>query len=124
MVKLIEIEMQKRNIDGEVVATGGFTEDVEGETEIDITLKLPSRNYEVEVRSSCMFQRLKKGLTDPVKGFGLLGWYTTAAKRKEIKKDIYLSVIFNFSPELTLEMIHPSAVYYLVGGVYQVHVTK
>ena len=91
---LFQNELRKRGISGELEKSETLESTIEGVTQIDLTLILDDKTYEIETRSSCVKNGIDFGINS---GFiNLLGWYSTASKPKETKKDFYLMYLFGF----------------------------
>ncbi|MEM2159731.1 MAG: hypothetical protein QXN55_02110 [Candidatus Nitrosotenuis sp.] len=92
-------EIHQRNIPNAKITRSDEMEDsYEGINQIDLTLTIGDKVYEIETRSSCV----KNGIDFGIKFgyFNLIGWYRTSSKPREAKKDFYFMYLFGFdAPE-------------------------
>lgn len=82
--------------------------------QIDLTLERNSRNFDIEIRSSGHFKQNLEEVYN--RDFSIIGWYVTSKKRKEIKKDFYVLVLFPFLEDTIDKKIESGIELYIAGG--------
>lgn len=111
---LFQRELSQRGINGKLVKSDVLETTIEGVTQVDLTLILDDKTYEIETRSSCVRNGIDFGINS---GFiNLLGWYSTASKPGETKKDFYLMYLFGFDAPYTASYLKNSIDVAFVAG--------
>ena len=111
---LFQNELTKRKIHGKLEKSEMLESTIEGVTQVDLTLILDHKTYEIETRSSCVKNGIHFGINS---GFiNLLGWYSTDSKPNETKKDFYLMYIFDFNASDTRSHLNTSIDVAFVAG--------
>ncbi len=92
-----------------------------GFNQIDIKLGIDGTEKDVEIRSSFSYKTsLNRLFGVPLvngKGaFSLIGWYTSANKPREIKKDYYIFAIHFYEPSQITSLIYERIDVYLAAG--------
>jgi hypothetical protein len=113
--ELLNQYIARKKINAKITSSGLFRVQEEGQTQIDLELTVGDKSLEIEIRSSCVRNPIKWAVTHP-KGFDIIGWYTTKVKSKEVRKDFYLRVLYNFDQTETMEHVANGITLYFVGG--------
>jgi hypothetical protein len=120
MRDILNETIKKRGIDAKIVSSAITEIQEEAEVQIDLTLKVGGQILETEVRSSCLRNPLEWGITKGVPGtrtgFDIIGWYTTRTKPKEVRKDFYLRILYNFDEKEAMYHVENGITLYFVGG--------
>ncbi len=110
---ILKKEIEKRNIDAELLPSHQITDGPKAGSQIDIPIKIDNIVYDIEVRSSFPFAKLYNVLTYH---FDIIGWYRTFTKPSEHIKDYYLRVLFNFDQKYALDKLESGFELHFVGG--------
>jgi len=111
--EILETAMRNKRISASITHSGVSEIQEWGDTEIDITILVGDKEFEMEVRSSFLRNPLTWGITQ---GFDIIGWYTTLTKPTERRKDFYLRVLYNFRESEAPSYIESGLTLYFVGG--------
>ena len=112
--KILETEIEKRNLTAELIESEGLIETPDGTTQIDLQLGIDGKKFDLEIRSSCVRNGTEFGITSGY--FNILGWYVHQTKRFEPPKDFYLMYLFPFDAKHTLSKFDDGFVMHFVGG--------
>jgi hypothetical protein len=110
---ILKNEIEKRNIDAEVLPSKQITDGPKAGSQIDIPIKIDNIVYDIEVRSSFPYANLYDVIT---RHFDIIGWYRTFTKPGEHAKDYYLRVLFNFDQKHALDKLESGFELHFVGG--------
>lgn len=89
----------KNNVTAEATS---FDKNVDDD-QVDVVVKGENAKYTIEVRSS--YGKVQNNVRRYKEWFSIVGNYVSANKGRELQKDYYITVIFNFSQETMLEKI-------------------
>lgn len=71
--------------------------------QVDIIVKSENKEFTIEVRSS--YGNVQNNIRRYKEWFSIVGNYVSANKGRELQKDYYITVIFNFSQETMMQKI-------------------
>ena len=112
--KILETEIEKKNLTVKLIESEGLVETPEGTTQIDLQLGIDGKKFDLEIRSSCVRNGTEFGITSGF--FNIIGWYTHPTKKFEPPKDFYLMYLFPFDAKYTLSKFDDGFVMHFVGG--------
>lgn len=107
-----EISNRMKNV--QISQSDEMEDTIEGKTQVDLTLMFANKNFEIETRSSCVKNGIEFGIQSGY--FNIVGWYSTASKPGETKKDFYLMYLFGFDAADTLNYLDNRIQVAFVGG--------
>lgn len=112
--KILTDEIAKRGISATISESDEIIDDYEGKTQVDLSLTIKDKKYEIETRSSCVRNGIDFGIKSGY--FNIVGWYNTSSKPHEPKKDFYFMYLYGFDAPETETRFKTEVDVCFVGG--------